>query len=553
MKQIGKILALLLVLAMTASCIFGQAEQDDDFIQDAATETDLTGDEESWEQEEPESLIAYTADGETLEIAEDADAEGENCSVTAVFVNSQDGAVSTVNVGGSVTALGTADSVSHQTSAGMEIYTAGEGSEANVTVGEGITSVMKWTNPEEGDNINCGGLSITVEDGGSVMVTVEDGGIYAEATGEDPDGGLYTWAAGVHLYNTDGAAEITVNGDVTAESAVYGVGLNSHMYGEEGSTLIEVNGDVYGTTRGIWAEQSNSGGTMEIVVNGTVSGEVDNVMVDGENRDLILLTVWKIEPDQNGNLICMPGPDEDPDNLIRAEEAEKALQYIIRVVPAAEEMIEAEAAEYRGYRVAREGEKVRIRVAAPAGSEIVSVFADEDQAITLERDADGSYILSVPRGGGVALSVLLRETPKNNSSKSAAAAPGMIITEDSTGTAALKDALTDTADLAAILPENVLEALSAGSPKIRETLTLTLVHYTEEAGTLEFILPVAQTYRDGEKVRVAFALPGSGDTEWFVTEGTGTADGKLSVRPDMETLKSLAGQTFLAVVLSTAE
>ena len=55
------------------------------------------------------------------------------------------------------------------------------------------------------------------------------------------------------------------------------------------------------------------------------------------------------------------------------------------------------------------------------------------------------------------------------------------------------------------------------------------------------------------KVQVAFALPGSDNTEWFVTEGTGTADGKLSVRPDMETLKTLEGQTFLAVVLSTAE
>ncbi len=401
--KIKKLAQILLILAIVVALFTGAAalgEESGTGEVPGATQTDLDSDEggEPVFMDDPEPVIAYNVSGETLTLQGDAVAEGDNTNVTAVNITSTDGAKSAVSVEGSVSAQGTSSFYSHATSAGMEIYSAGQGSDAEAVISEGVSSVMQWTNYEEGDNINCAGISVSVEEGGSAEVTVEQGGVYAEAHGEDSDNPPYTWAAGVHLYNTDGKADIRVTGDVTAESYVYGVGLNSHLYGiQKASTLIIVDGDVYGKTRAIWAEHANPGASMEIIVNGTVSGDTDPIWVDGSERDSILITVWKTEPSEDGALVVVTDNEE---NQVRSEEAEKALQYIIRISPEDEDKVQIDAREYYGYLIAREGDQVRIRVSAPAGRRIKAVYADENQSVELEQAGDGSYLLTVPWDGG---------------------------------------------------------------------------------------------------------------------------------------------------------
>ena len=397
----NRLIALLLALLLTFICPAGgpvpaEAEAD------AAEPTDGYEEDEP-DYETPEPYVGYRVAGGSLTISEDAVAEQENRDVTAVLVTGTGGEQSTVTVEGGITVRGACDSVSHGTATGLEVISNGSGSKAEATVAEGVISVMKWTNPGEGDNINCGGISITTEEG-SAEVTVGNGGIHAEATAAESEDSSYTWAAGVHLYNTDGTARVQIGGNVTAESTVYGVGLNSHLDGEkDASTLIRVEGDVYGTTRAIWAEMGNPGGTMELIVNGTVSGGIDNILVSGAHKERVLLTVWRIAPDADGALVRTL---DDMENGIPSPEDEAALQYIIRVSAEDSTLVETEAEDYHGYPVAKAGETVRVRVSAPSGFRVAGVFADKEQTAALEQDADGSYILIVPRGGGVELSAV---------------------------------------------------------------------------------------------------------------------------------------------------
>lgn len=545
--RIKRSLAVLLMVAMAAGawCAPARAENGTD-PEGTATPTDLGEDEEQVEfREDPEPVVTYDVNGETIEIQGDVCAKGHNRDITAIAVTSGEGAKSSVTAHGNVVATGTDESYSHAGSTGVEISSRGEGSDVNIVIGEGVVSVMKWTNPDKGDNIDCAGISIEVEDGGSVALTVGNGGIYSEATSVEKDSS-YTWSAGLHLYNTDGTADALVDGDVTAESTIYGVGLNSHLYGSEKAlTVIVVNGDVYGSTRGIWAEHTNPNGTMEMIVNGQVSGGTDNILMNGSNSDGILLTVWKLEPDQDGILIRT---ENEMEESIRAEEAEKNLQYIIRLTTRNNETIETDAAEYRGYQVAREGDTVHIRITPPAGSEIMNVFGNAEKSLVLEQDTAGSYILVMPRSGGVDISVTLRNKNNRSDSRTKTKTPLMILAADSAETDRLKKSVADESDIASLLPDSVQGSIPADA-RMLEVLTMTLVNYTEEAGTPELILPVTQAYREGEEVIVAFVLPRDGRNTWFTVKAIGTTDGKLSFCPEAEMLAQLADRTFLAMIL----
>ena len=555
-----KLARILLILAMVMAVFIWAAALGEDSLPEeglGATQTDLDSDEndDPGFMDDPEPVISYDVSGETLAIPGDAMANGDNTNVTAINITSLEGAQSAVSVKGGVSAQGTSSFYSHATSTGMEIYVSGQGGSAEAVIADGVSSVMQWTNYEEGDNINCAGISVTVEEGGSAGVTVEQGGIYAEAHGEDSDSPPYTWAAGVHLYNTDGKADIRITGDVTAESYVYGVGLNSHLYGsQEASTLIIVDGDVYGKTRGIWAENANPGASMEIIVDGTVSGDMDPIWVDGSERDSIMLTVWKAEPSEDGALVVITDNEE---NHVRSEKAEKALQYIIRVSPEDKDKIQVDAREYYGYLTAREGDQIRIRVSVPSGRRIKAVYANQDQSVALEQAEDGSYLLTVPWGGGVELSVLTAtksaETAAETATETAIApVPALIPAEGSDETSSLKDSIRNAENGTEALPDSIAGLLPDPGAEILETLTLTLVNYTEEAGTPELIIPSKQDYLAGKEYTVIFAVPRDGGFDCFSVCAVGTADGKLGIQPDAGTLKVLADKTFIALICSVS-
>lgn len=102
------------------------------------------------------------------------------------------------------------------------------------------------------------------------------------------------------------------------------------------------------------------------------------------------------------------------------KETEKLIQYIIRIEDNSRNYIATNgttdftAGNGKTYQVAKEGEKVLVKLTIPEGKELVAAYWDQakSEAGRLLQDAEGNYYLEVPRGGGVELSVVLKDIPK---------------------------------------------------------------------------------------------------------------------------------------------
>ena len=282
---------------------------------------------------------------------------------------------------------------------GLSVSAEGKGSTVTACISGRISAAAAV----EDGNADAAALDISVSDSSFVSISVYDD-MTAEARQQAEHS--YTWAAGISLYNTDGEAEVRIDGDVTALSDVYGVAINSHLYGDKNArTKIHVTGDVSGTTYGILAEQSSLQGAAEIIVDGTVSGEYASILVDGSNREQALITVWKVETDEEGHSVHYYRDDEF---LEPEPEVEKALQYIIRIRSGQGELITLEGTrEYEWYEVAYEGDTVFLTLDIPSLYTLSGVYGDPEQTLPLEQDESVRYCLIVPRGGGVEVSVKL--------------------------------------------------------------------------------------------------------------------------------------------------
>ena len=58
--------------------------------------------------------------------------------------------------------------------------------------------------------------------------------------------------------------------------------------------------------------------------------------------------------------------------------------------------------------MAYEKDTVTLKLEIPKDKELIAVYGDDGQEVPLEKDADGNYYVVVPRGGGVILSVDLK-------------------------------------------------------------------------------------------------------------------------------------------------
>ena len=250
-------------------------------------------------------------------------------------------------------------------------------------------------------------MDISVKDSGKAAVILK-GGVFARSTEAAESG--YTWTAGVSAYNRGGELTLESEGPITAEDHHdYGVGLNFHIEPPEESDPVPtrsvalINGDLSGTTLGIRASNSLPGGQMEILVNGAVAGE-DCISCEGTERDKILFTLWKASPEQQIVRADMETTEEE------AAQIEKSIRYILRTDPASAGLLAINAEEYRGFRVAKAGQRVSVLVNAPAGYKATAVYALPGKQQPLEKGAGGAWVLTVPNGGGVELSVDLKET-----------------------------------------------------------------------------------------------------------------------------------------------
>ena len=375
----------------------------------------------------------------------------------AVRASASNGTV-TVDVDEKIAATST---VSGDAPLGVEADAFGKDGNALVTAGEGVE----------------GQVFIQAGDGGHAAVKVENGGITAETGGVIPDSdAVYAYAQG------GGEAQISVVGDTAVSNseeipAVYGVGLyvedadsaiTAYFEGNVSAELNEVSdaeaetetvamtlenaGDMEVTVEGdvtasgaqdnfgIYVEAAEGADT-DILVDGTVSAEDGAIVLSGETTKIgenVTMTVWKLEPDEDGDVVAIGARDEETGKIVLAEddaakekaaEAEKNIQYIIRVAAGQADYIGTEGTEsYIGandktYNVAKEGDTVIVKLSIPAGYVIAGAYWDEDQRSGLLQDESGNYFLVMPRGGGVVLSVELEEKKKDESGQEEPADP----------------------------------------------------------------------------------------------------------------------------------
>ena len=346
-------------------------------------------------------------------------------------------------------------------SAGTASVVVGENVESNVTSSYRFASATgvdgsAYSDSGFAENNDCDSIA-------KVNIDVK-GNVEAEATGEN----VSAYATGVFIGaieenqqgvlravqqdvqdETDHITETTVNvnigGDVTATGTAIGEQNNSDAYGIRVETRgdpdvnITVGGDVTATATtggdqnhseafGIMVKTHDGDPEVNITVGGTVSGDTAAILLEGmvwdqESEkevpstvigDNVTLTVWEIEPNENGDYVVR----QDHESFKSVEESElKAIQYIIKVQAGQEDIISTEGtssytAGTRTYDVAHEGDSVTLKLNIPAGYEIDGAYGNEGQTWVLTKDASGNYYLTVPRGGGVMLSVKLSAVVK---------------------------------------------------------------------------------------------------------------------------------------------
>ena len=242
---------------------------------------------------------------------------------------------------------------------------------------EFAASDAEKVNPEE---LNGFSLGDQIIDGKVVQVykaEQEDG----TALYYDEEGNVYDC---VTVAN-EGTTQIVIGRDVISD----GNGVELSAAGEEKTDLI-IDGSLFAT-----------GGTSVVIKN--------DDMVLGDN---LTLTTWEMTADQDGDYVKREKYDKILNNkiFVADHEAEKAIQYIIRVDERQKNIIHIDGTtRYKDRDVAKEGDKIVVKVDVPEGSAIDEIYCDNNKT-KLSQDNNGEYFMIVPRGGGVLLSANFRES-----------------------------------------------------------------------------------------------------------------------------------------------
>ncbi len=322
-------------------------------------------------------------------------------------------------------------------------------------------------------NVKTGDLSALEEDG--YLMT----GVLAIATKEklEQDGGL----VGSDAAQPDGDTAVTI--DVGNVDAVMGMYLTSagegtsiqatskNVTGGEAAVVglsyggdieVTVAGDATAMGVGLVVGAASENGTVDVVVDGTISGGADGLpdiaVAYGSDLNNISITVWAVDAEEDVPMVqTIDVVDEEYrfDTDRQSQTLEQQINYIIRVaqtdgatLSVTDENGGALVKVRDQYEVAREGDKVLLNVNEDYNHRLVGVYNGLDGSrMALVQDADGHYYVLVPRGGGVYLSVDLeqiRQLPKK-----AAAVKGsdwllsLVFYEDGTYVAFLKDGRKD--------------------------------------------------------------------------------------------------------------
>ena len=235
-----------------------------------------------------------------------------------------------------------------------------------------------------------------------------------------------TTAQGVRMFNDEGTnnnVSITVNGDVGAEidtddSAELAEGLALTTEGSGNVTSVIVDGNVTANRRGA-SVITDGGGSVDMVVTGTISGDNTGIGFDGDvNADNTSVTTWKIESD--GAIVDDLFGSTSQSKI--ATIAKEVIHYIVKLIqPDQGDILNAvkddgSALDTKTYVVSDdEGEQT---VMVGSEDEIVRLtLSDDKYEIVSAENTDGTqldqdehgFFYKIKRGGGILLSAILRE------------------------------------------------------------------------------------------------------------------------------------------------
>ena len=302
-------------------------------------------------------------------------------------------------------------------------HTRGNGSFLEYKI-NGSVYLSEYGDDTEG-NLNQmpseGILASSSENGNTVIQIGKNIEVKAEKT--------HTEICGIRAENEGGMLTVSAGADVSAEvlgesDTVYGLYINNNSNrsgmpeqsapdkrGEisapkamvSGSALIRTNisiqGDLKSSAYGLYLA-SDSDITTDVLVTGTISGKKAGILAgDGSSPENFSLTVWavRLNADENGVV------KEDGS---AADEIESSVKYIIKTSPDFPGTVILTTANgdplesSHGYPVAKKDEMIRILPAA--GTTISAAYNNGEP---LEKDDQGRFCLTVPKGGGVMISV----------------------------------------------------------------------------------------------------------------------------------------------------
>ena len=329
---------------------------------------------------------------------------------------------------------------------------ASNGGTAEATVGSNVSASGGEAVGVHAESSNSGSAAVVVNG----AVTSEG----ANAVGVEADA------------TTGGTTTVTVNDNVTADDT----GLKTEAT-EGGNVAAVVLGNVTSDDVGVAVSADYSAAKTDIIISGTLTAGQQAVVVDEHvTEDNLSLTVWKIEvdgnaPTENDTLVQPAGGDNGneagtsgtvenayntgavstsesstsvaADTSIAAEPSagesktftDASIQYIIRVDTnvhnsdgknagtlsakqdaALEKDLATGTAGGETYQYAHENDKVYLKIDVTDDSfEVDKAYGDEGVELELIQDeGSGSYYVVVPKGGGVYLSVTLKDKSQDN-------------------------------------------------------------------------------------------------------------------------------------------
>jgi hypothetical protein len=308
---------------------------------------------------------------------------------TGIEVSGNSGGNATVKVEGDV---------SSKKDRGIEAGTYGKGSTAKAEVGGDVESSRNEF-AVKAEAINGGDTEVNVNKG--IRNTNDKGsGAYLYIHNMDPD---MPYSQVTLKAGSIEAAEESLRVYCQAPASVNAVVQND---------VISTDGT------GLYVDSDN-GGKIDVLINGTLHGEKTAIQYrgdDGEEYKYSDITVWKIETGEGGSLFKFAGEEATGDTL---DGIRKNVHYIVKIEQSNGATLSAVKADgskldkWHDLDTAIHGEKVLLKVDLQPGYKLDGAYNGKGEKVKLLQDKNGNYYVIAEDGGGIYLSVAVSKAKHN--------------------------------------------------------------------------------------------------------------------------------------------